>query len=209
MSPFWRLEDASGFIGLSPRAETSGVNPAGGQAQSAGHDEQGRRDSLPVSIGVKRRVRSAERPVLRAHLGMREWYLTDVEGCRRKFTCHSFYGTARLYAILYSLPTSGVLPLGVCRGGGQHHPDHPGGEIVWKPWAEAAGAAARAVDFGDEHQGDHGSDPTVEWSSVLVDSNVILDVVTDARRVFRPEGPRSFSLGQRPRKAAPMIFSAL
>jgi hypothetical protein len=41
-----------------------------------------------------------------------------------------------------------------------------------------APADAEPSHLGDEHRGDHGPDPRRELSSVLVDSNVILDVVT-------------------------------
>src|SRR5215203_6028455 len=67
---------------------------------------------------------------------------------------------------------------GALRGGGQRRADHPRGEN-WRPGPEVARTDARAGDLGDEHRGDHGPDPFGELSSVLVDSNVILDVVTE------------------------------
>src|SRR5947199_6037369 len=67
---------------------------------------------------------------------------------------------------------------GALRGGGERRPNRAGGETRWAG-GEASGAAAGAGDLGAEHRGDHGFDPRGQLSHVLVDSNVILDVVTD------------------------------
>src|SRR5262245_34887267 len=65
------------------------------------------------------------------------------------------------------------------RGGGQRSPYPPGEELTRGTGEEAAREDAGTGDLGDEHRGDHGSDPRRELSSVLVDSNVILDIVTE------------------------------
>src|SRR4051794_10324947 len=68
---------------------------------------------------------------------------------------------------------------GALRSGRQRRSDLAGGKIDRRPGGEAAGAAARAGNLGAEHRGDHGFDASGKLSSVLIDSNVILDVVTD------------------------------
>src|SRR4051812_34551596 len=68
---------------------------------------------------------------------------------------------------------------GAFRSGGQRRPDPSRGEVTRRPGTEAAGTDAGAGHLGDEHRGNHGPDPFGELSSVLVDSNVILDVVTN------------------------------
>src|SRR3954451_7395552 len=71
---------------------------------------------------------------------------------------------------------------GPFRGGGQYGSDRPRGEEARESWTAVARPDAGPSDLGDEHRRDPGPDSREELSSVLVDSNVLLDVVTEDPR---------------------------